>query len=559
MSRITGRVTDFGGARLANLLPELAFIPGGESSAGDWLMAKKPVPVALGATDSFDFTITSSDDMAPPQPYTIRLRYLYSDGGIASEDRWENVWVPRGTFTIGELLAQFGISQVQVLWQATRPDPWPAQALWVNTTNGDVFRNEGTAMAVNPDLVTNIKGVKGDRGFQGVQGPPAPEAVPAMEAVAAYIELDTPVGDAVDGRIEANFAPLATEYASRTAFLRMDQLMAGKPLRVGGNSYLSASTGTFGNLVYDRYGFSSYQTFAVSAYRMQDTAARLIGTAMPWPVGSHGAFLLNDLLNNLIEADTPANRAAALEGMRAVVAIVGAGARVEQSNFTYSANFGDQTENAKPHASGGTAAITTINGATVTIPIANAARHYILATSFALGAERGGVWTFTQNGVTLATVDTHEKTVAGKVTTNYGNMAIDLGVLSVGNVIATFSTNGRANPTYGALDALLVQMATPPLIIITKPIQTTINTHDKPALYNYLRTIPDIIAAEFGRHVLVVDPMTGGWDQDTMLQPLPDGLHLTEEGEAHFDRVIDAAIRRRLEGDIITAAFGTTP
>lgn len=407
----------------------------------------------------------------------------------------------------------------------------------------------------------NWKGPRGLTGARGPQGLAGTMAATEDAAVADWIgtEGSSLSQDAVDGRVVAGFEPLASEYASRTSFLRMDQLFAGKALRVVGNSYVAASTGTFANLVQERYGFSSYLTYGVSAYRMQDSAARIIGTEMPFPAGSHGVVLVNDLLNNLIEADTSANRSAALEGMRAVVAMVGAGARIEQNNFTYSANFGDQAENAKPHASGGTAAITTINGATVTIPIANATRHYILATSFALGAERGGVWTFTQNGTTLATVDTHEKTVAGKVTTNFGNMAIDLGVLSVGNVVATFSTNGRANPTYGAIDALLPQMATPPLVILVKPIQTTQPTHAKPSLYSYLRTVPDTIAAEFGRHVLVVDPMTGGWNESTMLQPMPDGLHLTEAGEAHFDKVIDTAVRNRLQGDIITAAFGTTP
>jgi hypothetical protein len=562
MTSISGKIVDPGGGRLAGLRPELTVFLTRESSYEEWMITTRRVkPLLREPDDSFDFTITSSDVMSPPQPYTFLIRWLDAEDELSREDRWEGVWVPEGSFSIADLLGQRGLSPTQAFWQPTQPNPWPLFAYWVNTITGDVYQRTGTLMALERTFIGSIKGAKGDRGFKGEtgeQGPSGAGGLTTDAAVAANLRVTSETKAAAAELIAANFEGLADPFADQSNIIRLDKLLDGRTMYDWGNSWLAGSpASSYAQIAADALGCSGHVSFATSGYRMQDTSQSMIGPVdgQPWVSRTGGVVLIGDLLNNLIEADTSANRAAASEGLRASVATLCAGARVEQSGFTFS-NFLD-TANAKTYASGGSIAIASSSTATATIPVAFPGTNYLLLAGLSgTNGERGGIFTIKQGGVTLATKDTDARTVYGKNARDYNNVAVRLPDLAAGTLDVTYSTSGRPSPTYGVIDALLPQMQTPPLIIVVKPIQTTINTHDKPALLAYLRTVPDTIAAEFGSHVLVVDPAPG-WDPSTMLQS--DGLHPNALGHAHIAAAVVEAIQRRIQRYIMLQSLGTMP
>jgi hypothetical protein len=410
-------------------------------------------------------------------------------------------------------------------------------------------------------FIANIKGSKGDRGQQGVrgfQGLAGDGGLTTDAAVAHNLSVPSATQDAAVDLIAGNFDEFADPFASKSNVLRLDKLLAGRTMYDWGHSWLAGSpSSSYAQIAADALGCSGHTSFATSGYRMQDTSQSMIGTVdgKPWVSRTGGVVIVGDLLNNLIEADTGANRAAAAEGMRAVVAMLCAGARIEQESFSFSNYL--QTDNAKTYASGGSIAIASSSSATATIPIAYPGLNYLLLGGLSgTNGERGGIFTVKQNGVTIATKDTDARTVYGKVARDYNNVAVRLPDLTNSPLEVTFSTAGRTSPTYGVIDALLPQQQTPPLVIIVKPVQTTINTHNKPALFTYLRTVPDTIAAEFGSHVLVVDPASG-WNTSTMLQG--DGLHPNDLGQAHIGAAIVTAVQRRIQRYIMLQALGTTP
>jgi hypothetical protein len=141
MTSITGKITDPGGGRLAGLRPELTVFLDRESSFADWMVTTRRVKPALREPDdSFSFTITSSDILRPPRPYVFRVQWLDSEGGLSREDRWDNVWVPPGSFDIADLIGQEGVGPTQVFWQDTEPSPFPLRAYWVNTITDDIYQ-----------------------------------------------------------------------------------------------------------------------------------------------------------------------------------------------------------------------------------------------------------------------------------------------------------------------------------------------------------------------------------------------------------------------------------
>jgi hypothetical protein len=290
---------------------------------------------------------------------------------------------------------------------------------------------------------------------------------------------------------------------------------------------------------------------------MQDISVMAVqsGSPIAWDTTQRGVVLIDGLGNNLIEADTPANRAAALEQLRAMVALVSASSRVEQTDFTFSSGWVDTTS-AQPYASGGTTAIVNAGvGSYADIPVP-AGDCYVLMHGLDGTTAPGGRFTFTQgatalggkslNGVTVRTgleADNGAAPVVHKITGH-----------SAGTVRASYSDDGTTG-AFGFLDALLPQSSTPPLIILMKTVPITAPTHNKPALFDYLRTIPDQIAAEFGNHIIVVDPAPG-WNAATMLGD--DNLHPNRVGTKHVNQAILSALRTSVWRRQFEALFGVS-
>lgn len=144
MSTISGKVTDFGGSsRLVGKSPQLSVVPSAESSSFGQLLSTVEIPVDLDPVDnSFSFNLISSDELRPPLPYGFRLQWLNGEGIPVGQDLWSNVWVPDGAWDISDLLGAVGVSQTQIFWQATEPDPFPIGSYWANTITGDVNRRK---------------------------------------------------------------------------------------------------------------------------------------------------------------------------------------------------------------------------------------------------------------------------------------------------------------------------------------------------------------------------------------------------------------------------------
>lgn len=249
---------------------------------------------------------------------------------------------------------------------------------------------------------------------------------------------------------------------------------------------------------------------AVGGYRAEDIAVEAISlTAIP--AATTGlALIANAGLNDVAATDSPTQRQATLNGLRAAVAVCSADLRIEQTAFTQ--NSGTWTLGTITHASGGSNSITQSEGAQSSYTITAAGRYYFLIIA---RNTDGGVWTFAKNGATVAVVDTNGQHVDTGAIANsgYGPMAVDIGVFAVSDVVtATYSNAGRAGAS-GYLDALLRIPASPRTVLAVKPVRVTASGWDKPQLMEYVRGCYDRLADEFGSHVVVCDPAVA-WSPD---------------------------------------------
>lgn len=293
-----------------------------------------------------------------------------------------------------------------------------------------------------------------------------------------------------------------------------------------------------------RLGFGSLTNRAVNGYRTADLAGLAIGTsASSWVVGTKGAVLVTDgLTNDLLFADDQLTRDSSREALRALLAVLSADQRIDQTTFTFSAGGAAAWANialAAATNSGGSSALGASGAMTATVPLAQlvAGREYwfLGAGTDGSAATRGQLLTFSQGGTQRAQVDTDSK---GRATGNLftGNttpLVCDLGALTAVDLLITCSiVGGRSgSPHYASVDALLRKSLTPPTIFVAKPMLPLGATHNKPALLADLRDIVDEVAAEFGDHVQVVD-VNPGWAAAAMTGD--DTLHLTDYGQAHF-------------------------
>lgn len=312
-------------------------------------------------------------------------------------------------------------------------------------------------------------------------------------------------------------------------------------------------------------GLAGMTELASSGFRMQDTAVHALGTEAPytWPANRKGFALIGDLLNNLIEPDSTANRNTALESMRATVAVLSAASRIEQTDaiFTYSGTWSTLTATS---VSGGTAKYVSHTVSDITegvsyfdVAVPAGVNYICFVGTMAGSATNGATAIIREGGTELGRIATDDRSVATPYGIAAGTRAPVVfripGTTARTLRVTLTGTSGTAASHMLLIDCLITQSATPPLIVLVKPVQTLISTHDKPDLLTYLRTIPDTVKAEFGDHVLVVDPATN-WDPATMLGA--DLLHPNELGQEHLANAVVAALKAEMLRRTRVTAFG---
>lgn len=250
-------------------------------------------------------------------------------------------------------------------------------------------------------------------------------------------------------------------------------------------------------------------------------------------------LVLSHFTNDLKSTDDAQKRASLRHYLRAHYAVLSAAERIEESTATKTGTW--STNSGAWFPSGGQNASTTQNGATATFTVTTPGR-YVLLLFGTRGSAVGGIFTISQGGVTLATVDTDETVSAvERNANNVGPLGIELGNLVAGDLLVSFSTAGRSGAS-GFLDALVrIDEADPPTVLAVKPVTVTYTgppTYVKPDLLADIRAAIDTVAAEFP-NVIVCDPLPG-WNTATMLGA--DGLHPNDTGMTHLADAMEASL-----------------
>jgi hypothetical protein len=400
----------------------------------------------------------------------------------------------------------------------------------------------------------NLRGPVGQAGPRGFDGLPGVNGVENDEAVAAYVA--TPTSE--------------TSKTLSELFLDFRRIFKNIASFAYGMSWIRYENGagpTYPNRVASLFGMQALVNRATGGNRMQDTATDAYGTsALSWVAGTKGVVIVGDLLNNLGEPDDARNRATALESARALCALLSASSRIEQDSATFTYTGAWPAATVADDYSGGSIAYVNPNlnagvEATLYVEMALAANvDYYFKSEATTTSVHGAVLRFydvTGGGSTvIGELDLHAKAylTANKPALGRAPIVFRIPRASTARTIRVKITTqaGYSGTCAAFIDALLPQSSTPPLLIWVKPLPVLAASHNKPALRDYLRTIPDTLAAEF-KNVLVVDPLDG-WDMNTML--ISDGLHPNNLGQQHnadavANELIQAFIRKNRE-----AAFG---
>jgi hypothetical protein len=412
------------------------------------------------------------------------------------------------------------------------------------------------------------------------------DSVPKWKATTAYLageKVLSPAGDVVSAKVNftsgasydaANWdlstnvagkldkTEAATTYAGKAAAFDVSGLFGGINGFMYGNSWLAVanySATQYPVRLTSKLGLASMGNLATSGYRMQDTAIIAVKAgAKQWTAGTKGVVVVGDLLNNLIEADDAVNRATALESCRALVALLQASSRIEQTAFTLSTTpyAWVNAASTQGYASGGTLALVgDVDGAYADITV-GAGTQYLLLHGADGTTLKSGKITIMQGATNVG-----EKVLNGVArTTTYNTNGLAPVVVKIsghtaGTVRATYTLDGRTG-TNCFLDALLPQSTTPPLVVLVKPPQVSASSHTagKANLLTYLRTIPDTVAAEFP-NVVVVDPHLYGWDPATCLGA--DLLHPNELGQETMANAVVSTIKAEMLKTMRQTRFGT--
>lgn len=387
------------------------------------------------------------------------------------------------------------------------------------------------------------------------------------EAVEAAGRATAPAQAMIDAAVSGTVGPLSTRVGAVEGGLprMMDtrESFARLTANLWGDSWIQY--GSYGAMAYpyylpDRLGLAGFVNKGRAGWHAQDIAWLMAssGSGYAWMPGDAPVVIVNAGGNNLMDADTPGNRAAISQSLRAMVAIVSASARIEETGWTYRPNASGQQwmlNQPQAYASGGTASIGAHDGLEVDIPVP-AGTSYLLCHGVALTAGRGATLRIRQGARVVAVQSLDDQTVQTAREANQGASqgvsptAIRLPELAEGIVTVTVEQNGVAG-SVAIIDALLPQSSRPPFVFLVKPPPVLAASHQKPALRAHLLSSIDAAAAESGAHVLTIDA-EAGWDAATMLGA--DGLHPNLEGALHMADAFPPAVRARAWDRILRMA-----
>jgi hypothetical protein len=402
------------------------------------------------------------------------------------------------------------------------------------------------------------------------------DAQTAASAAAASADLvGAPADDAIAAAVGGNGKTKTALNATFATVAEMATSFTGVNGYTYGNSwiaYANYSAVQYPLRLPAKLGLAAMNNKANAGYRMQDTAVNAFGTtptltapatAYPWTAGTKGVIVVGDLLNNLIEPDNQRNRDTALESCRALVALLSASAKVEDSAaaFTFTGTWSTLTSD---QLSGGSGRYINpnlndgIESAQYVDIVVPAGVNYLTfwGAEGAASGTRGGTFVIRDGATLLAEVSTDAKAYMTTLRANGGRAPVVYKVPGTAGRTLRITAKppaGYSGVFYAIIDTMLTQSATPPLVVLVKPVQTLAATHNKPALLTYLRTVPDTVAAEFP-NVVVIDPATG-WDPATMLGA--DLLHPNEAGQEFLANKVVAGVKAEMLRRTRATAFGT--
>lgn len=322
--------------------------------------------------------------------------------------------------------------------------------------------------------------------------------------------------------------------------------LVGQPVTAYGDSWTASDIENTPGLraiqqVHAELELGTLTNRAVNGSRAGDAARRAVGTDGTFVPGSAELVVVAVGLNDLLQADTAVQRAATVNHLRALLAVLSAAERIENSAATgVTGTWAGVGPNAT--MSGGMSASTTTEGATATYAITTPGTYYLLTFGLKPGfpGGPGGILTVTQGGTTLGVVDLDSQHVdtGMTLTQGFGPLALRLENVVAGTLTVTFSTAGRPG-AIGYIDAFVRVADTPPTVLAVKPVEVPAALYAMPDLLAHIRSAYDTLAAELGDHVVVCDPATG-WNTATMIGP--DGIHPNDTGMTHLADAYVAAL-----------------
>lgn len=149
MPNVTGKLADFGLVSLQPYAPVLTFTPSGPAVGtfppNDFLLADRPLVVAVASDGSFTAALAQTDLMHPVVWYTVTIKWLDPVNGFTSLDApstWQ-LFVPAAGGTITNLIS--APWNPTLAWYGPTGSEYPPgtpvpSTLTLNTTTGQLYQ-----------------------------------------------------------------------------------------------------------------------------------------------------------------------------------------------------------------------------------------------------------------------------------------------------------------------------------------------------------------------------------------------------------------------------------
>lgn len=307
-----------------------------------------------------------------------------------------------------------------------------------------------------------------------------------------------------------------------------------------GHSYLaddgpnSTSPGArYIDLLAHRFKAAWVANYAVSGAWSVDVAERAINTA-PFAPGSSGVVVCdltqNDMNNNGLNA-TALN--GYTQSLRALLHILSAGSRVEETSGTWSYPVGAWAVLSGFPYSGSSAKSCGDAGANARITI-TATDIVLLLWGDATGIGNPGQADIKVDGSLVTHIDFSNQGIASP-TSGLIPVAVHLSMGAGAHTIDIIKTDAPTSKV--VVDCYLVPSAAPPTILVMKqPILAVYTSGSDAAVAAYNAQI-DAVVAEFDAHVQAVD-YSPGWDKATML----NASHPNDRGSTQITNAVIALV-----------------